>query len=526
MSTRNPAGAASFIPAEAERFGALQRTLVDRWLHIQDIDTGPKDIVIVPSLSLAGLSMARIPGITHYEERMLFALTLLRHPRAHLVYVTSQPLHPATVDYHLSLLQGIPTAHVRERLTLLSAHDGSPRPLTEKILERPRLLERIRRSIHPDQAHMTCFSVSMLEARLAIELGIPLYGVSPDRLHFGTKSGSRAAFREAGVRVAAGVEGVRDELEVAEAIAELWTQDPGLRRVVIKHEEGFSGEGNAVLSLEGLSELAPGRPLAPSRRVQGLRGALSGIRSGATYETWEKFGARLEELGGVVEAFIEGARKRSPSAQLRINPRAELECMSTHDQLLGGPDGQVYEGCIFPADAAYRLAIQEDGRKVGEVLRRGGVIGRFGVDFVGVEREEEPGRWDHYAIEINLRMSGTTHPLMMLRMLNDGAYDPATGLYRTRRGEALSYVATDTMRAESYRGLLVEDLFDIAAVHQLHYRPWTDTGVIFHMTGALSEHGKVGVTAIGASPDEARRWFEATRDCLDRETAPSAPMPP
>ena len=59
---------------------------------------------------------------------MLFALNLLRHPRARLVYVTSAPIHPSAVDYMLSLVSGIPTEHMRRRLTLLPLYDRLARP--------------------------------------------------------------------------------------------------------------------------------------------------------------------------------------------------------------------------------------------------------------------------------------------------------------------------------------------------------------------------------------------------------------
>ena len=67
-------------------------------------------------------------------------LIRLRNPRAHLVYVTSQPVHPLTLDYYLQLLAGVPASHARSRLTMLCAYDASPRPLTQKVLERPRLM--------------------------------------------------------------------------------------------------------------------------------------------------------------------------------------------------------------------------------------------------------------------------------------------------------------------------------------------------------------------------------------------------
>jgi hypothetical protein len=460
--------------------------------------------------------MSAIPGIAHYEERMLFTLMLLRHPRAHLVYLTSVPLHPAVVDYMVSLVRGVPAAHVRERLTLLSTFDGSPRPLSEKLLERPRLLARIRRAIDVDNAHMTCFTVSSLERSLAVQLGIPLYGVDPDLLELGTKSGSRRTFREAGVPLPPGREDLRDETSVVHAVAEVWEEHPDLSRVLVKQNEGFSGEGNAVLDLEPLREVSPASGADRATRMEAVAKALPTMRFGASDDSWPRFRRGLEQLGGVVEAFLEGKQKRSPSAQLRINPRGELEAMSTHDQLLGGPDEQAYQGCLFPADEGYRLAVQQAALEVGEVLRRRGVIGRVAVDFVAVRQAD--GSWNTRAIEINLRMTGTTHPLMLMRMLNDGSYEPTSGLYRTARGDARFYLATDTLYRASYRGLLVEDLLDIAAVRSLHYKPWTDTGTLLHLVGSLSQYGKLGVTCVGETPEAARGWYDRFVGALDEET--------
>ncbi len=502
--------------AESAEFGRLQQTLVDRWLALHDIDSRPRDVVVVPSLSLDGFQLAAIPGITHYEERMLFTLGLLRHPRARLVYVTSQPLHPAVLDYYLALIGGIPTAHARERLTMIACYDTSPRPLTQKILERPRLIERIRDGIDESRAHMTVFTVSRDEQRLAVKLGIPLYGVNPDLLHLGTKSGSRKVFREAGIPMPAGVEDLHGEREVAEAIADLWEEDPKLKRVVVKLNQGFSGEGNAIFPLgKRLTDAAPGS--APRKaRVSAICEALPHIRFMGPDETWPRFKQEMENIGGVVEVFLEGKVKRSPSAQLRINPRGDLQAMSTHDQVLGGRDGQTYQGCRFPADPGYSMLIQKDALAVGEVLLRRGVVGRVAVDFVTVKKDD--GSWDRSAIEINLRMTGTTHPIMTLKLLNDGDYDPEKGLYLTRRAEPRYYVSTDNLMAPHYRGLLPDDVLDIAAVHEVHYQPWKETGVVFHLLGAVSQFGKIGLTAIGASPEEAEHWYQRAKEVLDLET--------
>jgi hypothetical protein len=501
---------------EMKAFRELQAHLGPRWELADGDGPEPRDIIVVPSLSFDGIDRVSIEGVIHYEERMLFALNLLRHPRARLVYVTSAPIHPSAVDYMLSLVSGIPTEHMRQRLTVLSLYDSSLIPLSEKILHRPRVIDRIRQLIRPECGLMTCFTVSEAEPRLALELGVPLYGVDPELLWLGTKSGSRWAFRKAGVPLLPGAEDLRTEADLVHAIDGLWAETEGLERVVVKHNTGFSGHGNAILDLTQLASIAPGMGTSREAREQAISDALRTMRFVDCHYDWTSFAQKLEREGGIVEAFVEDPAKRAPSCQLRISPIGSLDLISTHDQLVEGVDGQIYAGCRFPADAAYRVAIQQDALRVAEVLQEEGAVGRLAVDFLCLRAEG--GAWNHYAIETNLRLGGTTHPMMLLRMLTDGRYEPETGLYLTPRGEPQFYVATDSMHSNAYRGLLVEDLLDIAAVEGLHYRAWAESGVLFHFTGALSEHGKLGITAVGKSQAEADQWFERTRQVLDRET--------
>jgi hypothetical protein len=225
-------------------------------------------------------------------------------------------------------------------------------------------------------------------------------------------------------------------------------------------------------------------------------------------------------MGGVAEAWVEGADKCSPSVQGRVDPLGRPAVISTHDQVLGGPSGQVFLGCTFPADGAYRMAIHEAGARVGEVLARHGVLGRYGVDFVSVPT---PEGWRHYAIEINLRKGGTTHPFLMLEFLTDGAYCPETGLYRIPTGAPRYYYASDNLVSERYRGLVPGDLIDIAVCHDLHFHGATQTGVVFHLIGALSEFGKLGVLAIGETPEGARARYDRAVEVLDLETGGAGP---
>ncbi|HEY9295487.1 MAG TPA: peptide ligase PGM1-related protein, partial [Phormidium sp.] len=216
------------------------------------------------------------------------------------------------------------------------------------------------------------------------------------------------------------------------------------------------------------------------------------------------------------EAFIEGEEKRSPSVQGRIMPNGEVEILSTHDQILGGPDGQIFLGCRFPADEVYRLRLQELGVRVGQNLAEKGALERFGVDFIAVRQDN--GQWDMQAIEINLRKGGTTHPFMTLKLLTNGRYERSTGLFYSQQGRPKFYTATDNLQKDRYQGLLPNDLMDIIAHNQLHFDSSTETGTVFHLMGCLSQFGKLGLTSIGNSPQQAEEIYNKVVKALDEET--------
>jgi len=493
-------------PDTNQEFSRLQEKLLPIWNSIRLDDTFEHTSLIVPSLSVDQEELSKVQGASFYEERLLFALIRLRNPNARLIYVTSQPVHPDVVDYYLQLLVGVPAAHARRRLQMLSVYDGSPRPLTEKVLERPRVLERLRGWISEHgPAYLTCYNTTMLERRLALELGIPLNGADPVLLHLGTKSGSRKAFAAAGVPYPAGFEDLHSEEEIVESLRRLAQMRPGIRRAIVKINEGFSGEGNGVFNY-------------PENRTdaEAVGQNLQQLEWPSAQENIRSFLRKFAKMGGIVEEMIEAEEVRSPSVQMRIYPGGKAVLVSSHEQVLGGKTGQVYLGCRFPARDSYRPMIQEQALRIGNVLSGEGVIGRFGIDFLLTR--STGGEWQSHAIEINLRMGGTTPPYHALEFLTAGYLNPASGIFYAPTGQEKFYSATDNLKSPAYRGLLPEDLFDIIIKNKIHYQPDSGTGVLFYMIGALSQYGKLGMTCIGNSPEQADELFRRTVALLDRET--------
>lgn len=516
---------------KVNRFQELQNKLRDwtrspvegeLWHSVDIFDQDDYDILVVPSYSIDQQVGEKIPGFLHYEERLLFSLIRLRNPHTRVIYITALPICPIIIDYYLQLLPGIPFSHARERLLLISTYDASLKPLTQKILERPRLVAKIRRALRPNKSYMVCYNSTDLERELSLKLDIPLLAASPELLYWGSKSGSREIFAECKIPHPDGSYTVTNVDDLLIELVNLWERQPHLQRIVIKLNEGFSGEGNALLDLRPIQNYSP-HLSDRTNTITALNKQLENLSFQGEGETWKSFSSRIPELGAIVEAFVEGTVKRSPSVQGYIRPSGEVEICSTHDQILGGVDGQVYMGCYFPADAAYRLELQELGLQVGEALAARGAMERYGVDFIAVQ-DLETKNWELQAIEINLRKGGTTHPFMTLRLLTNGSYNYDTGSFFSQQGQEKCYIASDNLQKDRYCGLLPNDLMDIIADRSLHFDSSNRTGSVFHLMGALSEFGKLGLTSIGNSLEEAKEIYTRVEEVLDRETAHVEPL--
>ena len=507
-----PAPSHSNTAADQARFDALQATLVPLWKSIRAMNQDEQTIVVVPSMDMD----VDLPGsaVQAYEERFLFLLLLLRQPRARLVYVTGQAIHSSVVDYYFDLMPGVISSHARKRLFLVSPLDASPRPLAKKLLERPRMIAKLKSLIpDPARAHLVPFATTWADRELALRLGIPMYGCDPRLIDLGTKSNSRRLFREEGVPLPDGREDLGTEDDLVDAIVAIRAAKPAMKKVVIKLNEGVSGTGNSNLALSSL----PPAGSAPEREA--VRRLLPRMVFESEALAYPKFLEKLAERKGIVEERIEADEIRSPSVQLRVTPLGDVELLSTHDQLLGGVSGQSYLGCRFPADEAYAGMISVEAAKIGQRLKREGVLGRFALDFV-VARPKG-GAWKPYAIEINLRKGGTTHPFLTLQFLTDGTYDAASAHFTAPNGKPKFFVASDHVEDHAYRGLTPEDLFDIALRHGLHFDQSRLTGCVFHMMSALPESGRTGLTAVADSPADADALYAKFLRVLDAETRES-----
>ena len=481
-------------------FARVQAKLEAAWRADLPGSTTDHLVVALPSYNVDPVLLShyakRIPAL---EQRYLCSILLLRSPTTRLAYLTSMEPPADVVDTYLSLLPPSCRAGAERRLTIIALGDASPRPLADKLLERPDAIAALRALAGDAPALVEPWNVTATECRLAVELDMPLYGAHPRFWALASKTGGRRLFRAAGVPLPDGDEGLSSLREAVDAIEALRRRHPRLGAVIVKLDESASGDGNAVIDLSGLpSPDDPAADAAITTRLMALPG-------------WyvQTFCANR----GIVEVRVEGEDFRSPSAQLVITPLGEVAVLSTHDQVLGGHSGQVYQGCRFPADPAYAPEVARLAAVVGERLASQGVVGRLAVDFAAVRGRRG---WELFALEVNLRKGGTTHPFATARLLTGGRYDPATATFAGPDGTAKYYVATDNLLDPAWQVLdpaaIRRAILDAGLGFDLERR----VGVVPHMLSCVPIDGRFGLTAIGDSLDEAQDLHDAVRPTVDK----------
>lgn len=455
-------------------------------------------LIALPSYSVSESLLShygdRIPSLEH---RYLGSILIpSRIPSCEVIYISSRRPEKAAIDYYPALLSPERRAAMNGRFRIMEWNDGTPRSVAARLASRPDLIAQLRDQIGGRPALIEPWNVTEHEVALALALGVPINGTRPELRSIGFKSAGRRLFAEAGVAMPLGVEDVRSVDDVVGAIHAIRAEHPDAPGVIIKHDDSGAGDGNMVVDLV---------PLATAADPEAwLRGTIEALPE------WYRTDLAL---GGIVEERITGTRFSSPSAQADIRPSGEVMVLATHEQVLGGDDGQVYLGCRFPAEPAYARRLAAAARDVGEQLARRGALGRFSVDFVAAA--DASGDWRIYALEVNLRKGGTTHPYSALRNLVPGHYDTDMGRWIAEDGSPRAYSATDNLVDPAWLGLPAADVIETLAAAGLQFDHRTGTGVVLHMLSGLAIDGRFGLTAIAPTVDDAVAMEAATSDAID-----------
>ena len=74
---------------------------------------------------------------------------------------------------------------------------------------------------------------------------------------------------------------------------------------------------------------------------------------------------------------------------------------------------------------------------------------------------------------------------------------------------------------DELRALTPYDVLDVTVRKQLHFDHTRQRGIVYQMLSAVTEQGRVGVTAVGDSPEDAKQLRQSIRVAL-REDALAA----
>jgi hypothetical protein len=455
----------------------------------KSIDNGDEHtIVVVPSLSLNDDSIKGIVGIIHYESRALWEILKASTPNTRIVFVTSVDIKSEAFNHFLRLLPN--PMEAKARIEFISVNDSNlDSCLTKKILNNEAVIKKIKAAIKTELAYLNVFISSADEHSLANKLDIPVFGHDSSLNYYLTKSGNKKVFKNANVPFTPSIEDIQTEVELVEAIIALWKKYTYAKRFMVKLDYGVSGIGNAILK-PNLNRNQFFK-LNPEEQRQRVKSWLTSMTFQCDEITWGVYRADIPK-GCIVEVFIEGELKTSPSAQARILPDGEVEILSTHEQILD-EKGLTFLGSVFPARKNFKFILQENTKRIGEELAKLGFIGPFSIDFL-ITDDGHSQRV--FVIEINIRQGGTTHPYQTTKLLTGSRYCQETGALINKDGEKFYYRSNDNVINTNLKGTKLDQFLKYMETNNLLFNRETGEGVVFHLLGALPSDGKVGYTSI------------------------------
>ena len=88
-------------------------------------------------------------------------------------------------------------------------------------------------------------------------------------------------------------------------------------------------------------------------------------------------------------------------------------------------------------------------------------------------------------------------------------------------GAARVYRATDNLVHPSWTSLRPRDVIEAVARTGYHWDRDTRTGVVLHMLSGLAVDGRIGLTAVAESQEDADRMYDACQAAITASAAAS-----
>ncbi|MBK7842655.1 MAG: hypothetical protein IPJ71_03010 [Bdellovibrionales bacterium] len=517
-----------------------QRTQLLKWSDRRD--TGePVLFIVVPSLNFDPAEIGPIIGTAHYEQRALWSLLRAAEQNVRVLFVSSSAVPQTSLDELFAGFSQSEIDEIKSRTEMIALNDKRIDYLSDKIADSPEALAQIQRASKrllngqeptAENTFLSGFVNESSMSRLSAALHLPLTGMHPALEILNSKQGNRVIARESKIPFAGGTDSNFTIDEIVQSIDERYIEMKGRGSCFIKANYGASGQGiikiefrNAIDTdtdtyADSASKAGSNIVLAlnPRDSEKNRRKEILALlqRHSEDNSSLKNVLSRAEILGVVIESGI--VHTRAPSVQLEILADQRVVPLSTHMQDMDGP---VYKGASQPAygDIELESKLMSYAVKYAETLARYGVVGRIGLDFFEVEKNEEI---DFIFGEANIREGGTTHPWETVARFLRASYDAnRRALISSVTGQPVFYKMTDNfVDRESFQNLSLLELWaefkKDSEYPSMEANRVMGTGVKFHMMSALPEFGKIGFTAFARSKQEAADLFEKAKRVLLR----------
>ena len=458
--------------------------------------------VCLTSMTFDVILTEAIEGLEHYEMRCLWEISRVLNEGVHVHFFSKKivNLHAINHFYKTFNLSDNQISRIKfYSVEEILNEKNLPQDLSDYVLNNPQVRAVFSEICQNKNSYLECFVLTDKERKVSEVFNLPTYWCHESVEYLKTKSGNR--------KILNGVtklpEGYGDLYSLEQVVAALKALSHKTlnRKFVIKLNDGVSGDGNGFIKL-------------PAGKINEhtIRQSLIETQFVSSKMTYTKFFREFAKIGGVVEEFIDGNNKRSPSVQVFLKPDNSFDIISSHEQVLDS-SGARFLGARFPAYDYHRDLIINEANKIAKRLLENKVFGIVGLDFLTVDATDG---YEAYLIEINLRKGGTTHPFWTAKAaLNNANMCQKSGMFLISEKERRMYYSNDniiTKDLEKTRSLF--ELFGVLEGSGLLFSEKTQKGAIIHMANSYEPIGKIGAVFIGKTDAEIKLLEKAVLNLI------------
>jgi hypothetical protein len=477
------------------------KTFKTKWTKIDHERT-----VILHVTSLSFLDITIRKKMSHLEHLQNSQLLRLFDPNVDMIYVSTHPIQEEALHYMIDVLG----ADV-DRITFVYPDLSDAFPKHTALSS---LVTWSQYTVPDLQRIVDCYKYAYFvpgmsgnpDLRLALKLQIPMLGTEPALMQkYGTKSGCRDIFAEAGISTPPGMTRVTTKRDLCLYLSKLIIEnlDTDYTTFLIKIDHPFCGSiaVTETCRMKCLSTL--GRQHVAKELPNGMEDEsfLDVLRDKLYHElfeflqyrmsittsifpTWNDYMEVFQKVGGVIEVIP--SQFTNYMAHLFIEPVGSIRIDCIHEVSVDLQYESV--GCIY--DHQHEPPeIRIWAQKVAKVCFEKGIIGYVSILFTQTIQEL-------WGVELFLY---PTDNALITKLV------PKT---------PCSYLYSGILKHQEFFNVELSSLVQVFKHKNLYYNPQTNTGVLFHLIDSIKAAGAMGMVCMGNNLSEAAATFGIVLELL------------